>query len=80
MAKKKEADFFELIQQEANFTNELTIKVKELLSIIDSYENSECVMNSDERKIIVYRGDPYITLHLCLQALTLRNKFYLMGQ
>lgn len=58
--------------------NKKQIKVKELLSIIDSYENSECVMNSDERKIIVYRGDPYITLHLCLQALTLRNKLLLV--
>ena len=58
--------------------NKKQIKIKELLTIIDHYENSECVMNSDERKIIVYRGDPYITLHLCLQALTLRNKLLLV--
>lgn len=54
------------------------VKIKELLKIVESYENSECVMNSDERKIIVYKGDPYVTLHVCLQALTLRNKILLV--
>lgn len=58
--------------------NKKQIKIKELLKIIDSYENSECVMNSDERKIVIYKGDPYITLHVCLQALTLRNKILIV--
>lgn len=58
--------------------NKKQIKIKEFLKIIDSYENSECVMNSDERKIVIYKGDPYITLHVCLQALTLRNKILIV--
>lgn len=39
MAKKKEADFFELIQQEANFLNELTIKVQELFGDFSKNSN-----------------------------------------
>ena len=58
--------------------NKKQIKIKEFLKIIDSYENSECVMNSDERKIVIFKGDPYITLHVCLQALTLRNKILIV--
>lgn len=54
------------------------IKIKELLKIIDSYEDSECIMNSDERKMVIYKGDPYITMHVCLQALTLRNKILIV--
>lgn len=58
--------------------NKKQIKIKELLKIIDSYEESECVMNSDERKIVVYKGDSYITMHICMQALTLRNKILIV--
>ena len=51
--------------------NKKQIKVKELLEIIENYRNSECVLNDDERKIVIYKGDPYLTLHLCLQAIIL---------
>ena len=53
------------------------IKIKELLSIIETYKNSECLLSEDERKIIIYKGDPYLTLHICLQALIRRNKVLL---
>ena len=41
--------------------NKKQIKIKELLKIIDSYENSECVMNSDERKIVIYAVMSFIS-------------------
>lgn len=56
------------------------IKIKELLNIIDSYKNSECSLSEDERKIVVYKGDPYLTLHICMQALIRRNKVILLHE
>lgn len=56
------------------------IKIKELLSIIDEYKNSECFPAEDERKIVIYKGDPYLTLHLCMQALIKRNKVLLFHE
>ena len=56
------------------------IKIKELLNIIDEYKDSECILAEDERKIIIYKGDPYLTLHLCIQALTRRNKVLLFHE
>lgn len=53
------------------------IKIKELLDIIDSYNDSECILAEDERKIVIYKGDPYLTLHICMQALIRRNKVLL---
>lgn len=58
--------------------NKKQVKIKEFLKIIDLYQNSECVLSLDERKIIVYKGDPYLTLHICMQALTQRNKVLLL--
>ena len=56
------------------------IKIKELFNIIDEYKQSECILAEDERKIVVYKGDPYLTLHLCIQALIRRNKVLLFHE
>ena len=58
--------------------NKKQIKIKELLEIIEEYRDSDCVLNDDERKIVIYRGDPYLTMHLCLQAITQRTKILLI--
>lgn len=50
------------------------IKVKEFISIIEKYRKKDCVLKDDERKIVIYKGDPYLTLHICLQAITQRTK------
>lgn len=60
--------------------NKKQVKIKELLEIVENYRNNECVLNDDERKIIIYRGDPYLTLHICLQAITQRTKVLLIHQ
>ena len=58
MAKKKEADFFELIQQEANFTNELTIKVKELFGEFEKDSNFSGLNEKlDEIHKLEHQGD-----------------------
>ena len=60
--------------------NRKQIKVKELLDIIESYRKKECILKDDERKIVIYRGEPYITLHLCLQAIIQRTKVLLIQE
>ncbi len=54
------------------------IKLEEFIKIIDSYKNSECILEDDERKLVIYKGDPYLTLHICLQALITRIKVILI--
>ncbi len=56
------------------------IKIKELFNIIDEYKDSECILAEDERKIVIYKGDPYLTLHLCIQALIRRNQVLLFHE
>lgn len=58
--------------------NKRQIKIEEMLKIIEIYRDSECELNDDERKIIFYKGDPYLTIHLCLQAVTQRIKILLV--
>lgn len=58
--------------------NKKQIKIKEFIEIIESYRKSECILEDDERKIVIYKGDPYVTLHICLQAVTQRNKVLLI--
>lgn len=58
--------------------NKRQIKIEEMLKIIEVYRDSECELNDDERKIIFYKGDPYLTIHLCLQAVTQRIKILLV--
>lgn len=58
--------------------NKRQIKIEEMLKIIEVYRDSECELNDDERKIIFYKGDPYLTIHLCLQSITQRTKILLV--
>lgn len=58
MAKKKEVDFFELMQEEAKFTSELTVKLKVLFS--EFKENSgieELQARLEEIHNIEHKGD-----------------------
>ncbi len=58
--------------------NKKQIKVKELIEIIEKYRKVDCVLNDDERRIVIYKGDPYLTLHICLQAVVQRTKVLLI--
>lgn len=60
--------------------NKKQIKVKEFIEIIEKYRKKDCVLKDDERKIVVYKGNPYLTLHICLQAITQRTKVLLMQE
>lgn len=60
--------------------NKKQIKIDDFINIIESYKEDECILNDDERKIIIYKGNPYLTLNLCLQALTQRTKVLLMQE
>ena len=55
------------------------IKIEEFINIIDSYKNSECILEDDERKMVIYKGDPYLTLHICIQSLIKRIKVILIN-
>ena len=50
------------------------INIRILLQIIDSYSDRECYLSDDDRKLVIYRGDPYLTLNICMQCLTKRIK------
>ena len=58
--------------------NKKQIKIREFVDIIEKYKKQECILKDDERKIVIYKGDPYVTLHLCLQAITQRTKILLI--
>lgn len=60
--------------------NKKQIKIDDFINIIENYKEDECILNDDERKIIIYKGNPYLTLNLCLQALTQRTKVLLMQE
>jgi len=60
--------------------NKKQIKIKEFIDIIELYRKKECFLKDDERKIVIYKGDPYVTLHLCLQAITQRTKILLIQE
>lgn len=60
--------------------NKRQVKIIDFINIVDSYRKNECILNDDERKIVIYKGDPYLTLHLCLQSLTQRTKILLMQE
>ena len=57
--------------------NKKQIRIKTLLEIIDGYKETDLLLNNNERKIIIYKGDPYVSLHICLQALTQKTKVLL---
>lgn len=60
--------------------NKKQIKIREFIDIVEKYRKKECILKDDERKIVIYKGDPYLTLHLCLQAITQRTKIVLMEE
>lgn len=60
--------------------NKKQIKVKELVEIVEKYRRKECILKDDERKIVIYKGDPYLTLHICMQAITQRTKVLLIEE
>ena len=58
--------------------NKKQIKIKKLLEIVNSYKNKKSTNNSKNKKVIIYRGDPYLTLHISLQALLNHSKTILV--
>lgn len=55
------------------------IKIKKMLQIVDKYRDSD-FLEKENSKVIVYKGDPYITLHVCLQAVTQKTKVILLHE
>ena len=55
------------------------VKIKTLIDIIDTYRNSNVPIdnNFNQIKHVVYIGDPYLTLNICLQAIINRCKVVL---
>lgn len=61
--------------------NKKQIKLKEFENIIESYRNTEILPEKEsKRKIVIYKGDPYLTLHICLQAYIQNTKVVIMNQ
>lgn len=52
------------------------IKLETLIEIIDNYKESN-FRNQDRNFIVYYKGDPYITINLFIQALLSRSKVIL---
>ena len=61
--------------------NKKQIRLKEFENIIESYRNTEISPEKEnKRKIVIYKGDPYLTLHICLQAYIQNTKIVIMNQ
>ena len=61
--------------------NKKQIRLKEFENIIESYRNTEILPEKEsKRKIVIYKGDPYLTLHICLQAYIQNTKIVIMNQ
>ena len=61
--------------------NKKQIKLKEFENIIESYKNTEILTEKEsKRKIVIYKGDPYLTLHICLQAVIQNTKLVIINQ
>ena len=54
------------------------IKIEEFEKIVDSYKNAESSGVEKSGRIVVYKGDPYLTLHICMQALIEAKKVLLV--
>lgn len=55
------------------------IEIDKLLNIIEKLKRKELVNNQTTNNILVsYYGDPYITLQLCIEAISTNNKFILV--
>lgn len=61
--------------------NKKQIKLDEFENIIECYKKTEILPeNERKRKIVFYKGDPYLTLHICLQAFIQNTKVMLFNQ
>ena len=61
--------------------NKKQIKLKEFENIIESYKNTEILTEKEsKRKIVIYKGDPYLTLHICLQAVIQNTNLVIINQ
>lgn len=61
--------------------NKKQIKLKEFERIVESYKNTEISPKKEnKRKIVIYKGDPYITLHICIQAFIQNTKVVMLNQ
>lgn len=61
--------------------NKKQIKLNEFENIIECYKKTEILPeNERKRKIVFYRGDPYLTLHICLQAFIQNTKVMIFNQ
>ena len=61
--------------------NKKQIKIKELVDIIERYRYIDTSNSKEsERKIVVYKGETYLSLHLCLQAYTQKTKIMAISQ
>lgn len=54
------------------------VKIKKILEIIDFYKTKKFKDNKRKTKIVIYKGDPYLTLNICLQALISKTKVILL--
>lgn len=69
----------EYLEQANKIDIEITkkrIKIETILEIVDNYKNTE-FKNLDKIFIVYYKGDPYITINLFMQALLNRSKIVL---
>lgn len=69
----------DILEQANKIDIEITkkkIKLETLLEIVDKYKEFE-FKNLDKNFVISYKGDPYITINLFLQALLTRSKVIL---
>jgi hypothetical protein len=56
------------------------IKIEEFINIINSYKEKDEQMDEFSRKIVVYRGNPYVTLNLCIQAFLTKTQVLLIQE
>lgn len=61
--------------------NKKQIKLKEFENIIENYKNAEIFTDKAcKRKIVIHKGDPYLTIHICLQAFIQNTKIVVISQ
>ena len=53
------------------------IDMDELIKIVEKYKNIEVQNRTCQKNIIIYYGNPYLTLHLCIQAFIYKKQLIL---
>lgn len=57
------------------------IQLQKFENIIENYRDATIFTEKDnKRKIVIYKGDPYLTLHICLQAYIQNTKIAIMNR